>query len=135
LAGRRDSACGRSRCRRSNCGRAVCVRRRRAGILAKLEVADLIDREAGGGLVPPPMARCLVAACLEVWLPDGAQLVSLDVDRVTIGRLESNEVSLPSGDEASRAHAVIERLPSRWCLRDLSLRNGTFANGERIAGH
>jgi predicted component of type VI protein secretion system len=80
------------------------------------------------------MARCLVAAYLEVWLPEGAQLVSLDVDRVTIGRLESNDVSLPSDDETSRAHAVIERLPSGWCLRDLSSRNGTFVNGERIAG-
>ena len=80
------------------------------------------------------MARCPVAAYLEVWLPEGAQVVSLDADRVTIGRVDSNDVSLPSDDEASRVHAVIERLPSGWCLRDLSSRNGTFVNGERISG-
>src|SRR5207248_6458645 len=74
------------------------------------------------------------AAYLEVWLPEGAQLVSLDVDRVTIGRIEANDVSLPSDDEASRLHAVIERLAGGWCVRDLSSRNGTFVNGERIAG-
>jgi len=80
------------------------------------------------------MARWPVPAYLEVWLPEGAQLVSLDVDRLTIGRIESNDVSLPSDDEASRLHSVIERLASGWCVRDLSSRNGTFVNGERVSG-
>jgi len=80
------------------------------------------------------MARCPVPAYLEVWLPEGAQLVPLDVDRVTIGRIDSNDVSLPADDEVSRLHAVIERLAGGWCVRDLSSRNGTFVNGERVAG-
>jgi len=80
------------------------------------------------------MARWLVPAYLEVWLPEGAQLVSLDVERLTIGRIESNDVSLESDEEASRVHAVVERLASGWCVRDLSSRNGTFVNGERISG-
>jgi len=80
------------------------------------------------------MARWLVPAYLEVWLPEGAQLVSLDVERLTIGRIESNDVSLPADEEASRVHAVVERLASGWCVRDLSSRNGTFVNGERISG-
>src|SRR5205807_7456935 len=71
---------------------------------------------------------------LEGSVPEGARLVSLDVDRVTIGRIEDNDVSVASDDEASRLHAVIERLAGGWCVRDLSSRNGTFVNGERVSG-
>jgi predicted component of type VI protein secretion system len=75
-----------------------------------------------------------VPSYLEVWTPTGAELIPLEADRVTIGRVESNDVSLPADDEASRLHAVIERLAGGWCVRDLSSSNGTFVNGERVAG-
>jgi pSer/pThr/pTyr-binding forkhead associated (FHA) protein len=75
-----------------------------------------------------------VPAYLEVRLPSGVELVPLDADRVTIGRVDTNDVSLPADEEASRLHAVIERLAGGWCVRDLSSRNGTFVNGERVAG-
>jgi len=72
-----------------------------------------------------------VAGYLEAWNP-GPELVPLGGDRVTIGKDPSNDVVLTTDATVSRLHAVIERFPSGWCLRDLGSRNGTFVNGERI---
>lgn len=71
-------------------------------------------------------------ASLEVWTPEGARRVALEMPRVTIGRAVSNHVALTHDGRASRLHAVLERLPAGWCVRDLSSRNGTFLNGERV---
>jgi predicted component of type VI protein secretion system len=73
-----------------------------------------------------------VPAYLEVWRPQGAELIALDATRVTIGRAATNEVDLSADSKASRLHAVLERLPAGWCIRDLSSRNGTFVNGVRV---
>jgi predicted component of type VI protein secretion system len=69
---------------------------------------------------------------LEVHHPRGVELVPLDAERVTIGRDASNVVSLVDDPKVSRLHAVLERLSGGWCVRDLTSRNGTFVNGERI---
>ena len=69
---------------------------------------------------------------LEVWSDSGAQLVPLEAARVTLGRATSNDVALPWDTKASRLHAVLEHLAAGWCVRDLSSRNGTFLNGERV---
>lgn len=71
-------------------------------------------------------------AFLEVWSDSGAQLVPLEKGRVTLGRVSSNDVALPWDKKASRLHAVLEHLVAGWCVRDLSSRNGTFLNGERV---
>ena len=71
-------------------------------------------------------------ACLEVHRPEGVELVALETDRVTIGRAPSNDITLASDSNISRLHAVLEQLSGRWCIRDLSSRNGTFVNGERV---
>jgi DNA-binding CsgD family transcriptional regulator len=34
----------------------------------------------------------------------------------------------------SQLHAVVERYPSGWCVRDIGSRNGTYLNGDRIVG-
>jgi predicted component of type VI protein secretion system len=73
-----------------------------------------------------------VPAYLEVWRPEGAELIALEAARVTIGRAVTNEVVLASDTKASRLHAALERLPAGWCIRDLSSRNGTFVNGIRV---
>jgi pSer/pThr/pTyr-binding forkhead associated (FHA) protein len=73
-----------------------------------------------------------VPAFLEVWSDSGAQLVPLEKARVTLGRASSNDVPLPWDTKASRVHAVLEQLAPGWCMRDLSSRNGTFLNGERV---
>ena len=74
-----------------------------------------------------------------VWRTDagGQQLFPLHpgLQRVTIGRGPANDVSLGWDTEVSRVHAELERLGGEWTLVDDGLsRNGTWINGERIAG-
>jgi FHA domain len=74
-----------------------------------------------------------------VWRRDsgGQQLFPLHpgLQRVTIGRGPSNDISLSWDTEVSRVHAELERLGGEWTLVDDGLsRNGTWINGERIGG-
>lgn len=69
---------------------------------------------------------------LEQWVQGTRELIPLKGERLTIGLSPTNDVPLPFDRTVSRVHAVIERVASRWCVRDLSSRNGTFVNGERI---
>lgn len=62
----------------------------------------------------------------------GAPTVTLDGERVAIGRLPVNDVHLPS-DRVSRRHAVIDRDGSRWLLQDLGSANGTALNGKAMS--
>jgi hypothetical protein len=69
---------------------------------------------------------------------DGSQrIVGLEpeVGTVTIGRRADNTVPLGWDAEVSRVHAQLEPVGREWVLVDDGLsRNGTFVNGERIAG-
>jgi hypothetical protein len=57
------------------------------------------------------------------------------LDRMTIGRQEACDVSLPDDPSVSRVHAVLERIGAEWTLvDDGSSRNGSFVNGQRIRG-
>jgi DNA-binding NarL/FixJ family response regulator len=58
--------------------------------------------------------------------------VPLEAERVTVGTHAANDVPLPPDETASRLHAVLERYPTGWCVRDLGSRNGTWVNGERV---
>jgi len=72
---------------------------------------------------------------LEVWGPQRPTMVPLgDRTMVVIGRDRAADVALADDGEVSRRHAIIERLPVGWSLRDLSSRNGTFVRGERLIG-
>jgi DNA-binding CsgD family transcriptional regulator len=69
---------------------------------------------------------------------DGRQLI-LELDasagRVTVGRRADNAIALPWDAEVSRVHAELEPVGRDWVLSDDGLsRNGTYVNGERIAG-
>ena len=98
------------------------------------------DRLAARPQVAPRPLRTMahgrgggVTSYLEVWAERGRRLVPLDSDRVTIGRAESSDIAL--GDATvSRLHAVVERYPSGWSIRDVGSSNGTFVNGARVVG-
>jgi DNA-binding transcriptional ArsR family regulator len=69
---------------------------------------------------------------LEMWVEGNRERIPLRGERMTIGQAPTNDVPIPFDRTVSRVHAVVERIASRWCVRDLASRNGTFVNGERI---
>jgi DNA-binding CsgD family transcriptional regulator len=69
-----------------------------------------------------------------MWVEGDRRRVELDGDRLTIGSAAENDLSLPFDRTVSRVHGVLERVASRWVVRDLGSRNGTFVNGDRIFG-
>ena len=71
---------------------------------------------------------------LEMWVGSTRERIPLQGEGVSIGQSPENDVPLSFDRTVSRVHCVIEPVASRWCVRDLSSRNGTFVNGERIWG-
>jgi pSer/pThr/pTyr-binding forkhead associated (FHA) protein len=68
---------------------------------------------------------------LEVWARGEASLVPLAGAQITVGRAGGNTITV-ADEQASAVHAVFEPLAGVWTVRDLSSRNGTFVNGERL---
>lgn len=73
-----------------------------------------------------------MTAFLEVWRPDGSDLVPLAGERLTVGRAEDNDIVLAADGQVSRVHAVFDRLGAGWSIRDVGSSNGTFVNGKRL---
>ncbi|MCA1842605.1 MAG: FHA domain-containing protein [Actinobacteria bacterium] len=71
---------------------------------------------------------------VEVRGPQGTRLVELVNDRSSLGRASTNDVVVLLDATVSRLHAVIERYPTGFCVRDLGSANGTFVNGEPVRG-
>ena len=70
---------------------------------------------------------------MEVQGPRGAEPIPLQAERVTIGAAGTNDVAISWDPTVSRLHAMLERIgEAEWMVKDLSSRNGTFVNGERI---
>jgi class 3 adenylate cyclase/pSer/pThr/pTyr-binding forkhead associated (FHA) protein len=69
--------------------------------------------------------------------PEGKQHVfdlEATTSRVTVGRMPSNDISLPWDSKVSRMHASIVNVQGRWALIDDGRsRNGSFVNGQRVA--
>ena len=61
------------------------------------------------------------------------QVVELNRERIVIGRLPECDIVVPQR-EASRLHAAVLREGDGYYVEDLSSRNGTFVNGERVEG-
>ena len=76
----------------------------------------------------------MVGAYVQLLVGGTADRVPLTGDRLVIGQSSTNDLALPFDSTVSRLHAILERLPSGWCVRDLNSRNGTFLNGERVWG-
>ncbi len=76
--------------------------------------------------------------CLRFADADGRQqevVLSPDNARVTVGRSPQADIPLTWDDEVSRLHAAIEWMGTHWTILDDGLsRNGTYVNGERLAG-
>jgi hypothetical protein len=99
-----------------------------------------------GGRVDPSPAELKALHAAEraggpflVWRgADGRQrILALGPDRwrITIGRDPAADVSLAGDPEASRAHALIERVGQGWTFVDDGLsRNGSFINQTRALG-
>ena len=54
-------------------------------------------------------------------------------ERARVGRSSDNDICL-QGAQLSRHHALFERTPEGLRITDLGSRNGTWVNGQRIAG-
>lgn len=63
------------------------------------------------------------------------RLVELEGERFSVGREPGNDLQLGWDREASRVHALLERVGGSWTVTDDQLsRNGTFVNGTRVRG-
>jgi hypothetical protein len=69
---------------------------------------------------------------VQVFRSGGSELVVLSADRASVGTAPTNDIVVTSDRTVSRLHAVIERFPGGWSVRDLGSRNGTFVNGTRV---
>src|SRR5438128_1425740 len=58
--------------------------------------------------------RRALADYIELRSGRSARLVTLERERVTIGRSSTNDIALPEDGQVSRMHAVLERLPAGW---------------------
>src|SRR4051794_27649698 len=66
---------------------------------------------------------------------DRQLIVTLEGERLTVGRAENAQVGLAWDPEVSWVHAELEDVGGAWTLSDDGLsRNGSFVNGERVTG-
>ena len=73
-------------------------------------------------------------ALLEILQPRGYPNVTLDGDRLTIGKSDDNDLAIADDPTLSRHHALLERVGAAWSVSDLGAKNGTLVNGLRVVG-
>ena len=73
-------------------------------------------------------------ALLEILRPKGHQNVTLDGERLTIGKSDDNDLAIGEDPTVSRHHALLERVGVAWSISDLGAKNGTLVNGQRVIG-
>jgi pSer/pThr/pTyr-binding forkhead associated (FHA) protein len=73
-------------------------------------------------------------ALLEILQPRGYTSVTLDGDRLTIGKSDDNDLAIADDPTLSRHHALLERIGAAWSVSDLGAKNGTLVNGQRVVG-
>jgi len=89
------------------------------------EAAALSDRRFVGAPTP---------ATPRYWLQDTGAAYPLKVGLNTVGRMPDNDVAILDGS-VSRRHCAIVVHASETCeVHDTASKNGTFVNGQRIAG-
>jgi pSer/pThr/pTyr-binding forkhead associated (FHA) protein len=70
-------------------------------------------------------------AYLEIETSEGERIVPLSGDRLSIGRLSYNDISLPS-PQISRQHAELRCVDGAWWIVDLNSTNGLHLHGKRV---
>ncbi len=65
--------------------------------------------------------------------PTPGAAFTLEGDQITIGRDSTNEITINDA-EISRRHARLTFQGGKYVLEDLGSTNGTFVNGQRLAG-
>ena len=60
-------------------------------------------------------------ALLEIQGLHGRDIVTLDGERMTVGKNSDNDIVLSEDPAVSRVHAIFERMSGRWAIRDSSL--------------
>src|SRR5260370_26464562 len=62
------------------------------------------------------------------------QSITLDKDRVVLGRNATCDVVFPANDFAvSREHACILRVQNKFFIEDMGSRNGTYVNNQPVS--
>lgn len=61
-----------------------------------------------------------------------SRVIALKDETITLGRLESNQLSFPRDTGLSRQHLVFEKDGQNWTVRDLGSTNGTYVNAHRL---
>ena len=73
-------------------------------------------------------------AYLEIRIAQDGCRVSLDRDRLRIGRLAGNDIILRD-PQISRQHAELRRMAGQWHILDLGSTNGLHIKGRRVREH
>jgi serine phosphatase RsbU (regulator of sigma subunit) len=72
---------------------------------------------------------------LAVLEPGGAtRQITLEHDRLRVGRSSDNDLSFPNDMSLSRHHLVLELAADGWYVEDLGAKNRTTVNGRRVEG-
>ena len=100
-------------------------------------VQRAVDPATAGELKARIEAERLGAPFLVYRDVDGIQRIFVlgDGQRFTVGRSVANDISLSWDGQASRVHSELVRVGEEWTIADDGLsRNGTYVNGQRLAG-
>ena len=91
------------------------------------------QQAAAAGLVPQPVSREL-GRLVVVASPvlDEGEVVTLDVQPLTVGRGANNVLPLDGDEYASTRHARFEPRRDGVWVEDMGSTNGTFVNGIRL---
>jgi hypothetical protein len=93
------------------------------------------DRQQLDALQPQSLSPSgTLADSRQYWLVDRDLVHSLKIGLNTIGRMPDNDVSILDSSVSRRHAAILVHLTDGCELHDTASKNGTFLNGQRIAG-
>jgi FHA domain len=91
-----------------------------------------VDQARPCGKAPP--ADAATSPPTRYWLVGRDNVYELKIGLNTIGRMSDNDVSVLDGGVSRRHCAIVVHVTKGCKLYDTASKNGTFLNGERVAG-